>query len=168
LNLYNTKYAIKQVCRQFCEEMMKARLQRQLAIREGILQGRTQEEVASRLYVSVSTVYRECCRMREASKQWMTDLAENDLTRIFKDSIDGLLQDLTKLHDMLEDPTVKDNPELVLQIRKQITLVREAHLKHLLRAPMVWSMEVFRKKYATGTIPQPVMESLGGITGVDV
>ncbi|WP_100182689.1 helix-turn-helix domain-containing protein [Candidatus Nitrosotenuis aquarius] len=147
---------------------MKAKLQRQLAIREGILQGRTQEEVAKRLNTSISSVYRECRRMREASKQWMTDLAERDFTRIYKDSLDGLLQDLARLHDMLEEPDVKGNPELVLQIRKQITTVREAHLKHLLRAPMVWSLEVFRKKYATDTIPQPLMPSLGGISGVDV
>lgn len=147
---------------------MTGKLELQLAIREGILQGRTQEEVSKRLKISVSSVYRECRRMREASKQWMTDLAEHDLTRIYQNSLDGLLQDLAKLHDMLEDPTVKDNPELVLQIRRQITTVREAHLKHLLRAPMVWSLEVFRKKYATGTIPQPVMESLSGISGVDV
>lgn len=147
---------------------MTGKLELQLAIREGILQGRTQEEVSKRLNVSITTVYRECRRMREASKQWMTDLAEQDLARIYKNSLDGLLQDLTKLHDMLEDPTVKGNPELALQIRKQITLVREAHLKHLLRAPMVWSMEVFRKKYAVESIPQPIMQSLGGISGVDV
>lgn len=147
---------------------MKGKLELRLAMREGILQGRTQVEVANQLNVSVSTVYRECIRMREASKQWMTDLAEHDLTRVYKDSLEGLLYDLARLHDMLEEPAVKANPELVLQIRKQITVVREAHLKHLLRAPMVWSMEVFRKKYATGTIPQPIMQSLGGITGVDV
>lgn len=146
---------------------MKGKLQLKLAIREGILQGRTQEQIAERLNVSVSTVYREVKKMREGSFHWMTDLAERNFVSTYKDALDGFQDDLVQLYDLLEDPTIKDNPELKLQIRKQISVVRGQRLHHLLRGPMVWSLEVFRKKYATSPIPHPTMKSLGDITGVN-
>lgn len=146
---------------------MKGKLRRHLAIRELILQGRTQEQVAEKLNVSTSTVYRHCKNMRQASIQWIADLAEYDYARTYKDALDGLQNDLGKLLDMLETQPVKDSPELQLQIRKQMTAVREARLRHLMRGPMVWSMEMFRKKYAPTSMRQPTVKSLGGITGTD-
>ena len=145
---------------------MKGKEKRNLEIQNLVLSGYTQERIADKLNISVSTVARAVKKMRNSSKQWLQNLAEKDYANIYREALEGFQQDLMNLNDMLEDPQVQKNPKLQLQIRKMIIDTRSKRLEHLLRGPVVWSMDALIKKCKPEPIEQPVMESLGGITGI--
>ena len=145
---------------------MKGKEQRRFEVQELLLNGFTQEKIAEKLNISISTVARSVKKIREGSNQWLTNLAEKDIAHIFRESLEGLKQDLMKLNDLLDDPSVKNDIKLQLQIIKGITAVRSEYLKQLTSAPMVWSLDVFTRKYSPETMPQPTMKGLGGISGV--
>ena len=145
---------------------MKGKEKRNLEIQNLVLSGYTQERIADKLNISVSTVARAVKKMRNSSKQWLQNLAEKDYANIYREALEGFQQDLMNLNDMLEDPQVQKNVKLQLQIRKMIIDTRSKRLEHLLRGPVVWSMDALIKKCKPEPIEQPVMESLGGITGI--
>jgi|APSaa5957512535_1039671.scaffolds.fasta_scaffold09483_4 IS30 family transposase len=137
-----------------------------LEIQQLTLSGYTQEKIADKLNISVSTVSRTLRKLRKSSSQWLTNLAERDMAHIFHESLQGFQQDIMYLNELLEDESIRNNPKLQLQIRREITQIRSKYLEHLLKAPMVWSMSVFTSKYSPEPIVQPTMNSLGGISGV--
>jgi len=137
-----------------------------MEIQELTLNGFTQEKIADKLNISVSTVSRTLRKLRKSSSQWLANLAEHDLAHIYREALAGFTQDLMRLNELLENPSVKNDVKLQLQIRKEITQTRSKYLEHLLRGPMVWSLAVFTKKYSPEIIEQPTMNSLGGISGV--
>ncbi len=137
-----------------------------LEIQQLALSGYTQEKIADKLNISVSTVSRIQRKLRKSSSQWLTNLAERDMAHIFHESLLGFQQDMMYLNELLEDESVKNNPKLQLQIRREITQTRSKYLEHLVKAPMVWSMSVFTSKYSPEPIVQPTMKSLDGISGV--
>ena len=145
---------------------MKGKEKRNLEIQNLVLSGYTQERIADKLNISVSTVARAVKKMRNSSKQWLQNLAEKDYANIYREALEGFQQDLMNLNDMLEDPQVQKNPKLQLQIRKMIIDTRSKRLEHLLRGPVVWSMDALIKKCKPEPIEQPTMKSLGGITGI--
>lgn len=145
---------------------MNGKNKRRMEIEEMLLNGYTQEKISEKLNISISTVYRTVKKIRDSSARWLTDLAERDLAHIFRESLEGLKNDLAKLTELLDEPEVKKDIRLQLQIRKEITTIRIAYTKQLVNAPMVWSLDVFTKKYAPQPIEQPIMNSLGGISGV--
>lgn len=145
---------------------MHGREQRRLQIQELLLNGFTQERISEKLNISISTVARTVKKIREGSAQWLTNLAEKDIAHIVRETLEGLKLDLMKLNDMLEDPSVKNDIRLQLQIRKEITAVRSEYFKQLTNMPMAWSLENFTKKYAPEPMPQPTLKSLGGISGL--
>ncbi len=145
---------------------MKGKEKRNLQVQELILSGYTQEKIADKLNISVSTVSRTIHKLRKGSSQWLTNLAERDMAHIFHESLQGFQQDMMCLNELLEDESVKNNPKLQLQIRREISQIRSKYLEHLVKAPMVWSMSVFTSKYSPEPIVQPTMKSLGGISGV--
>jgi transposase len=145
---------------------MACKDKRRLQVQELLLNGFTQERISEKLNISVSTVARTVKKIREGSTQWLTNLAEKDIAHIVRESLQGLQQDLMRLHDMLEDPVVTKDIKLQLQIRKEITAVRAEYLKQLTNMPMAWSLENFTKKYAPEPMEQPTMKGLGGISGV--
>ncbi len=145
---------------------MKGKEKRNLQVQELILSGYTQEKIADKLNISVSTVSRTIHKLRKGSSQWLTNLAERDMAHIFHESLLGFQQDMMCLNELLEDESVKNNPKLQLQIRREISQIRSKYLEHLVKAPMVWSMSVFTSKYSPEPIVQPTMKSLGGISGV--
>ncbi|GBL42208.1 hypothetical protein LBMAG54_14760 [Nitrosopumilaceae archaeon] len=145
---------------------MNGKEQRRLQVQELLLSGFTQERISVKLNISISTVARTVKKIREGSAQWLTNLAEKDIAHIVRETLEGLKLDLMKLNDMLEDPSVKNNIKLQLQIRKEITAVRSEYLKQLTNMPMAWSLDVFTKKYAPESMPQPTMKGLGGISGL--
>ena len=145
---------------------MKGKEKRNLQVQELVLSGYTQEKIADKLNISVSTVSRTIHKLRKGSSQWLTNLAERDMAYIFHESLQGFQQDMMCLNELLEDESVKNNPKLQLQIRREISQIRSKYLEHLVKAPMVWSMSVFTSKYSPEPIVQPTMNSLGGISGV--
>lgn len=145
---------------------MNGREQRRLQVQELLLNGFTQERISEKLNISISTVARTVKKIREGSALWLTNLAEKDIAHIVRETLEGLKLDLMKLNDMLEDPTVKNDIKLQLQIRKEITTVRSEYFKQLTNMPMAWSLENFTKKYSTETMSQPTMNGLGGISGL--
>lgn len=124
---------------------MNGKEQRRLQVQELLLSGFTQERISVKLNISISTVARTVKKIREGSAQWLTNLAEKDIAHIVRETLEGLKLDLMKLNDMLEDPSVKNNIKLQLQIRKEITAVRSEYLKQLTNMPMAWSLDVFTK-----------------------
>ena len=145
---------------------MNGKEQRRLQVQELLLNGFTQERISEKLNISISTVARTVKKIREGSAQWLTNLAEKDIAHIVRETLEGLKLDLMKLNDMLEDSSVKNDIKLQLQIRKEITAVRSEYLKQLTNMPMAWSLDVFTKKYAPESMPQPTMKGLGGISGL--
>jgi len=145
---------------------MKVKERGKMEIQEMIICGYTQERIAEKLNISISTVTRTIRKLRDSSAQWLTNLAEHDLANIYRESLEGLRYDLTKLNDMLDEPSVKNDIKLQLLIRKEITATRSEYVKQLTSAPMVWSLEILTKKCASEPIPQPTMKSLDGISGV--
>lgn len=143
-----------------CKEKCK------LEIQELTLCGYTQERIADKLNISVSTVSRILRKLRLGNSQWLANLAERDLGHIYRESLEGLRHDLSKLNDLLEEASVKTDIKLQLQIRKEITSTRSEYMKQLTNFPMLWSMEIFTKKYSPEPVPYPTLNSLGGISGV--
>ncbi len=145
---------------------MACKDKRRLQVQELLLNGFTQERISEKLNISLSTTARTVKKIREGSTQWLTNLAEKDIAHIVRETLEGLKQDLMKLNDMLEDPAVKNDIKLQLQIRKEITAVRSEYLKQLTNMPMAWSLENFTKKYSPESMQQPTLKGLGGISGV--
>lgn len=145
---------------------MKNKEKRRMIIQELNIAGYTHERISEKIGVSISTVSRTLNKSRQESNHWLANLAKKDFANIFRESLDGLKQDLMHLNELLEEDSVKNNPKLQLQIRREITHVRSEYLKNLLQGPVVWSMEALSQKYSGEPISQPTMESLGGISGV--
>ena len=93
---------------------MKGKEKRNLEIQNLVLSGYTQERIADKLNISVSTVARAVKKMRNSSKQWLQNLAEKDYANIYREALEGFQQDLMNLNDMLEDPQVQKNVKLQL------------------------------------------------------
>ncbi len=119
-----------------------------LAVKELTICGYSQEKISERLEVSVSTVSRILRKSRKESDQWLVALAQKDMANIYRESLDGFKQDLVHLHELLENQSIKNNIKLQLQIRREITNVRSKYIEYLLQGPMVWSMQLFVKKYS--------------------
>jgi DNA-binding transcriptional regulator LsrR (DeoR family) len=145
---------------------MKNKEKRRLEIQELNLAGFSQEKISQKLGISISTVYRTIQKLREESNRWLVNLARRDYASLYKEALDGLKQDLVYLYELSEEESVKDNAKLRLQIRREITHVRSEYLKNLLQGPVVWSMEVLSQNSMGKSIPQPIMESLEGISGI--
>jgi transposase len=145
---------------------MKGKEQRRLAIQELHLCGYTYNQIATRLNISSSTVKRTIASIRKSSSKWLEELAEKDLANIYREELEGLRLDLMRLNELLEDPSVKDKPELQLQIIKQMTVTRTQYNNQLRNTPMVYSLELCYRKYKPESLPQPPLKSLGGITGM--
>jgi len=145
---------------------MKNKEKRRLEIQELNLAGFSQEKIAQKLGISISTVSRTIKKLREESNRWLVNLARRDYASLYKEALDGLKQDLVYLYELSQEENVKNNPRLCLQIRREITHVRSEYLKNLLQGPVVWSMEVLSKNSIGKPIPQPTMESLEGISGI--
>ncbi len=135
-------------------------------IQELVLSGYTQEKIAEKLNISISTVTRAIRKQRNSNKQWLENLAQKDYANIYREALAGFQQDLMHLNDLLEDPKIQDNIKLQLQIRRTISEIRSKRLEHLLRGPVVWSMNALIQKCNPSPIEQPTMNSLGGISGV--
>ena len=145
---------------------MKNKEKRRLDIQELNLAGFSQENIAKKLGISISTVSRTIKKLREESNRWLVNLARRDYANLYKEALDGLKQDLVYLYELSQEESVKDNPKLKLQIRREITHVRSEYLKNLLQGPVVWSMEVLSKNSIGKSITEPKMESLAGISGI--
>ncbi len=144
---------------------MKGKEKIKLAVQELSLSGYSKEKIAERLEISTSTVYRILAKLQQGSNQWLTNLAQKDCASIYKNSLDGLQQDLMHLNELLEKESVQENVKLQLQIRREIINTRSKYFHYLLQGPMVWSMAIFVKHNSIEATPQPTMEALGGISG---
>ena len=138
----------------------------QLEIQQLTLSGYSQEKIADKLNISVSTVSRTMRKLRKSSSQWLTNLAERDMAHVYRESLEGFQQDMMHLNELLESESVKNNPKLQLQIRREITHIRSQYLTYLLQGPMVWSMSTFVKENSPQSMIEPEMEALGKISGV--
>lgn len=145
---------------------LKGKEQLRLAVQELLLCGYSYEIISQRLGISVSTVGRIIKKIRQSSSHWLENLAEKDLANVYREGLEGLRQDLMRLNELLVHPSIKDKPELQLQIIKQMTVVRSEYTNQLKNTPVIWSLELCYKKYKPDSLPQPPLKSLGGITGM--
>lgn len=97
-----------------------------LEVQNLALSGYTHEKIADKLNVSESTVSRTLRKLRKGSSQWLTNLAERDMAHIFHESLQGFQQDMMYLNELLDDESVKNNPKLQLQIRREIIQTRSS------------------------------------------
>ena len=142
---------------------MKGKEKLRLSIQELTFAGYTQNKIAEKLGISTSTISRTLNKLRKESNQWLTNLAQRDYANIYRESLEGFLQDMMHLNELLEDESIKKNVKLQLQIRREITHIRSQYLTYLLQGPMVWSMSIFVKKNSPQSIIEPKMEALEGI-----
>ena len=145
---------------------MKNKEKLRMKVQELHISGYTYERIEEKTGVSISTISRIIRKTREESNYWLANLAKKDLANIFRESLEGIKQDLMHLNELLEDEKVKENQKLQLQIRREITHARSEYLQNLLQGPVVWSMDGLAKGFTGESIPQQIMESLGGISGV--
>ncbi len=144
---------------------MKEKTRRRIEIEELLLCGYSQQKIAQKLNISESSVYRTVKKIRDSNTQWLSDLAEKNLANVFRESLEGLRHDIMKLNELLEKPEVKNDIKLQVQIIKEISAIRTQYNKQLVQTPMVWSLEALTKRQKNEPIEQPVLESIGGITG---
>ena len=137
-----------------------------LEIQQLTLSGYTQEKIAEKLGISISTVSRSIKKSRVESNHWLINLAQRDMANVYRESLDGLKQDLMHLNELLEDESTKKDIKLQLQIRREITNIRAKYLQYLLQGPMVWSMANLTQNLPSDYSVNPQMKSLGGISGV--
>ena len=145
---------------------MNSKEKRKLEIQELTLNGFTQEKISERLGISISTVSRSLKKLRGESNHWLTNLAQKDFASIYKNSLEGLQQDLMHLNELLEKKSIENDIKLQLQIRREITHVRAKYFQYLLQGPMVWSMSLFVERNSHQSKTEPKMEALGGISGL--
>lgn len=141
---------------------MKGKLQRRMKIEELLFYGYTQEEIADKLNISVSTIYRDVKKIRSGSRQWMEDLAEKGLVSLFREALEGYRRDIIYLKELLQEEDVKNDKNLQVKIIKTISDIRNQYLMHLNASPIVWSMDVFVKKNTPQPIAMPKMRSIYG------
>jgi biotin operon repressor len=134
-------------------------------IQELNLAGFSQESIAKRLGICKTKVSKVIQKVRKESDGWIINLARKNYANLYKEALDGLKQDLAYLYDLSQEESVKNDPKLGLQIRRQITYVRSIYVKNLISAPAVWSVQVLAKNCIGEPIPEAIMESLGGISG---
>ncbi len=145
---------------------MKAKTRRRLEIEELLLYGYSQQKIADKLNISESTVYRTVKKIRDSSAKWLSDLADKNLAHVFRESLEGLRQDLMRLTELLEKPEVKNDIKLQIQIIKEISVIRTKYNSQLVQTPMVWSLDALTKRQKDEQVEQPTLKSLGGICGV--
>ena len=145
---------------------MKNKEKFRMEVRDLHISGYTYERISEKTGISISTISRIIKKSRKESNFWLANIAKKDLANIFREGLDGLKQDMMYLNELLNDESVRKDPKLRLQIRREITHVRSEYLKNLLQGPVVWSMDGLAKGFTGESISQPVMESLGGISGV--
>ena len=125
---------------------MKGKEKRKLQVQELLVEGYTQEKIAEKLNVSISTVERDVRKLRGNTQRWLDELFPKKMVQIYREGLDGIQKDMMTLRDMLEEESVKTNIPLRLKILKDISELREQYFELLHNTPMIWSVKQFVKK----------------------
>jgi len=133
---------------------------RRLQVEELLFAGYSQNQIASKLGRSPRTIQRDIQWLREKSDEWLKNLANRDYAMIYREALEGFRSDMVRLHEMLDDENVMNNPILQIKIIKEISQARHYYLEQLLGGPMVWSMDNLIKSCSPQPIPQPTMKCL--------
>ena len=139
---------------------MKGKEKRKLQVQELLVEGYTQEKIAEKLNVSISTVERDVRKLRGNTQRWLDELFPKKMVQIYREGLDGIQKDMMTLRDMLEEESVKTNIPLRLKILKDISELREQYYDLLHHTPMIWSLNQFIRKNQIksndGKPPSPV------------
>ncbi len=141
-------------------------LKRRMRVQELQIIGYSQEKIAEKVGTSVRNVQRDIEWLRKENEQWFKDLAKKNYASVFREALEGSKQDMVMLREMLEDEQVQQDKYLQLKIIKTISYLRGIYTKNLAAFPYVWSLDALIKKCPPEPIPQPIIPSLGGISGV--
>ena len=133
---------------------------RRVQVEELLFVGYSPNQIASKLGVSPRTIQRDITDLREKSNEWLENLANRDYAMIYRDALEGFRSDMVRLHEMLDDENVMNNPILQIKIIKEISQARHYYLEQLLGGPMAWSVDQFIKKNSPKPIVQPTMKCL--------
>lgn len=125
---------------------MKGKEKRKLQIQELLVEGYTQEKIAEKLNVSISTVERDVRKLMEGNQRWLDDLFPKKMVQIFREGLEGIKKDMMTLREMLEEEPVKNNVTLRLKILKSISELRCQYFELLNHTPLIWSIKQFVKK----------------------
>lgn len=124
---------------------MKGRTKRKLMVQDLLLDGYTQEKIADKLNVSISTVERDVRKFRESSERWLDDLFPKNMVHILREGLEGFQKDMITLREMLDEESVKKDVLLRLKILKSISELRKQYLLLVTKTPTVWSANKFVK-----------------------
>jgi len=125
---------------------MKGKEKRRLMVQELLIEGYTQEKIAEKLNVSISTVEREVRKLRESNERWLEDLFPKEMVHIFREGLEGIKKDMLTIREMLDEESVKNDVPLKLKILRSISELREKYLELFHHTPLVWSTRLFVKK----------------------
>ena len=134
---------------------MKGKQKRRMLVEELTFSGYTQEQIADKLNVSISTIQRDVKKLRDSNHGWLEDLVKNGLIHAYREGLEGYRNDMTKLRDMLDDKDTKKDKSLQVRIFKTIGDLRKHYLEMLSVHPMVWAFEMFVKKNNPVPIEKP-------------
>ena len=125
---------------------MKGKEKRKLMVQDLLLDGYTQEKIAEKLNVSISTIERDVKKLRQSNERWLEELFPKNMVHIFREGLEGIRKDMLTIREMLDDESVKNDIPLKLKILKSISELREGYLEMLSQIPSVWSVNLFAKK----------------------
>ena len=146
--------------RQNRREIMSKVTKRRLQVEELCFIGYSPNQIVSKLGAPLRTIHRDIADLREKSDEWLENLANRDYAMIYREALEGFRSDMVRLHEMLENENVMNNPILQIKIIKEISQARHYYLEHLNAGPIVWSMENLIKRCSPQPIPQPTMKCL--------
>jgi len=115
-------------------------------VQDLLIEGYTQEKIAEKLNVSISTVEREVRKLRESNERWLEDLFPKEMVHIFREGLEGIKKDMLTIREMLDEESVKNDVPLKLKILRSISELREKYLELFHHTPLVWSIRQFVKK----------------------
>ena len=133
---------------------------RRLQVEELCFIGYSPNQIASKLGVPLRTIHRDVADLREKSDEWLENLANRDYAMIYREALEGFRSDMVRLHEMLENENVMNNPILQIKIIKEISQARHYYLEQLNAGPIVWSMDQFIRKNSPKPMVQPTMKCL--------
>jgi len=145
---------------------MKGKEKRRLMVQELLFEGYTQEKIAEKLNVSISTVEREVRKIRKSDERWLDDIFPNKMISLVRETLEGVKKDMMSLRERLNDDEVKNDVSLTIKILKAISELRHDYFELLTHTPWFWSLKLFAKKHNlksnTGKPEKPVYGEIRG------
>lgn len=126
------------------EKQQLAIAERRRQVAALLSQSRTETEIANKLGVDQSTISRDIQALKEASGQFLHDLAKSDLVFSYQQSIRGVDEVKRRLWDMATSRDAKTKYQLMAY--RLIMVAEETKFRLLEKGPMLLSYESLEEK----------------------